>query len=164
MRAGQQFGAARDRCLAGLDPRDQRLAYELAAGVLRRQAELDHTIDLTRADRRLHDVLRLGVYQLRFLSRVPAHAAVSTSVDLARDAAGERAAAYVNQALRRLAEQGKGEWRRGKGPPPSHPAWLVERWRLRFGVEDTARLMEWNDAKPDVVLQPARVSASPMRE
>ncbi|HEY6785098.1 MAG TPA: transcription antitermination factor NusB, partial [Gemmatimonadales bacterium] len=95
------FDQARDRAVTTLDPRDRRLAHELAAGVLRRRAELDRTLDLSRADPRLHDVLRLGAYQLRWLDRVPAHAAVSTSVELAREAAGESASGYVNQALRR---------------------------------------------------------------
>jgi 16S rRNA (cytosine967-C5)-methyltransferase len=158
VRRGARFGDARDRCLAALDPRDRRLAYELAAGVLRRRAALDRALDLSRADARLHDVLRLGAYQLWFLSRVPPHAAVSTSVDLAREEAGERAAGYVNQALRRVAGEIEGEGGRGKGKgaAATHPRWLLARWRARFGAADTAQLVAWNDAKPDLVIQPAR--------
>lgn len=153
MRAGAPFGEARDHHLAGLDGRDRRLAYELAAGVLRRQAPLDRTLDLSRADHRLHDILRLGAYQLRFLSRVPPHAAVGTSVELAREAAGEGAARYVNQALRRLTREGG----RGTGDAAAtHPAWLLDRWRKRFGEADARRLVEWNDTTPALVLQPAR--------
>src|SRR3989441_6208278 len=79
-----------------------RLAHELAAGVLRRRAQLDRTLPLSTADPRLHDILRLGAYQLRALDRVPAYAAVSTSVALARETAGEAAAGVVNQTLRKL--------------------------------------------------------------
>src|SRR5258708_39575767 len=82
VRTGATFGVARDRALVGLADRDGRLAYERAAGVLRRQAALDRTLDLSRADPRLHDILRLGTYQLTALSRVPPYAAVPTTVPL----------------------------------------------------------------------------------
>src|SRR6476469_10951028 len=99
VRAGAPLATARDRHLAGLSERDRRLAYELSAGVLRQQRELDEALDLERADPRLHDVLRLGAYQLRHLNRVPAHAAVSTAVDLARETVGEASTGYVNRSL-----------------------------------------------------------------
>ena len=120
--------------------------------MLRRQSELDRALDLERADPRLHDVLRLGAYQLRCLTRVPSHAAVSTSVELARQTVGEGATGYVNQALRKLVGAGSGEPEAG----PSHPEWLVARWRNRFGVDETQRLLEWNDERPTLTLQPAR--------
>ncbi|MGH7700074.1 MAG: transcription antitermination factor NusB, partial [Gemmatimonadales bacterium] len=161
MRAGAPFGEARDRHLAELDARDRRLAYALAAGVLRRQGPLDRTLDLQRADRRLHDILRLGAYQLRFLSRVPAYAAVGTSVELARTAAGEAAARYVNRALRALARQ---QGNRERGAVASHPPWLVRRWRRQFGADEAARLVAWNDTKPPLILQPARWSGERMRD
>jgi 16S rRNA (cytosine967-C5)-methyltransferase len=157
VRAGAPLGEARDRHLGDLAERDRRLAYELSAGVLRRQAELDRALDLTRADPRLHDVLRLGAYQLRCLTRVPRHAAVSTSVELARETAGEGPARFVNQALRKLAgvPKGRGGYR-VSGTGSTHPEWLVRRWEARFGKTDTQRLMAWNDTKPGVTLQPAR--------
>ncbi len=143
---------ARDRHLTGLAERDRRLAYELSAGVLRRQRELDTALELDRADPRLHDVLRLGAYQLRWLTRVPSHAAVSTSVELARETVGEGVTGYVNHALRKLSAIGY----RVSGDGQSHPDWLVARWQSRFGQDETARLIDWNDTKPDLILQPAR--------
>jgi 16S rRNA (cytosine967-C5)-methyltransferase len=134
-----------------LPERDRRLAQELSAGVLRWRRSLDDALDLRHTDPRLHDILRLGVYQLRRLERVPAHAAVSTSVELAREMAGEKAARFVNQALRKLAT-GSGE----RGAVSTHPDWLVARWREQFGTEETARLIAWNDRKPPLVLQPLR--------
>ncbi len=151
MRAGATFQTARDRALPALAERDRRLAYELAAGVLRRRAQLDRILPLATADPRLHDILRLGAYQLRALGRVPAYAAVSTSVELAREAAGDGGARYVNQALRRLARLGSGE----RGAVPSHPHWLLARWSEHFGAEDTAKLTAWNDTRPALTLQPA---------
>ena len=155
MRAGAPLGEARDGAVSDLAERDRRLAYELSAGVLRRQSELDRALDLGRADPRLHDVLRLGAYQLRCLTRVPRHAAVSTSVELARETAGEGPARFVNQALRRLTRDAGSGMRDASS---THPAWLIARWRARFGDAETATLLAWNDAKPTLTLQPARWS------
>ncbi len=130
--------------------------------MLRRRAELDDALNLTRADPRLHDILRLGAYQLRALDRVPAHAAVSTSVELARETAGEAAAKYVNQALRKLARDGG--WGMGDASAPSHPEWLIQRWENHFGAEETRQLLAWNDARPRLVLQPARSDARRLTE
>lgn len=120
--------------------------------MLRQQRALDDALDLDQADPRLHDVLRLGAYQLRHLTRVPPHAAVSTSVDLARETVGEAGTGYVNHLLRRLSATGY----RVSGNNRSHPDWLIARWKARFGPDETARLLEWNDTKPELVLQPAR--------
>jgi 16S rRNA (cytosine967-C5)-methyltransferase len=152
VRAGAPLGAARDDAVSSLAERDRRLAYELSAGVLRRQAELDRALDLERTDPRLHDVLRLGAYQLTCLTRVPRHAAVSTSVELARETAGEGPARFVNQALRKLTGIGY----RVSGTGSTHPDWLVRRWTARFGPTETERLLAWNDAKPALTLQPAK--------
>jgi len=157
VRSGGTFQAARDQVLPTLAARDRRLAYELAAGVLRRQAELDRRLRLRGADPRLHDVLRLGAYQLAALTRVPAFAAVATSVDLAREAAGEGAARYVNQALRKL-QRGSGLGTRDSDA--THPSWLFERWCRQFGPGETHRLITWNDTKPPLTLQPVRWSIS----
>lgn len=138
--------------MRALPERDRRLAHELSAGVLRWRRALDEALDLRHTDPRLHDILRLGAYQLRRLERVPAHAAVSTSVELARETAGEPAARYVNQALRKLARAGSTE----HGAVESHPDWLLARWRDQFGSGDTARLVEWNDNRRPLVLQPLR--------
>ena len=123
--------------------------------MLRWRRELDGTLDLRHADPRLHDILRLGAYQLRRLERVPAHAAVSTSVELARETAGEPAARYVNQALRRLAEAATAT-DTARGAVSTHPDWLVARWQERFGGAGAAQLLAWNDRRPQLVIQPAQ--------
>lgn len=168
VRAGRPLDAALDGALKGLDEADRRLAHEMAAGVLRRQSALDArlaplvTREWGRVPPRLQDLLRLGAYQIVALDRVPPHAAVDTCVSLAREEGGPRAGGFVNAVLRRL----------GGGPEPapasaasdagslaerhSHPPWLVQRWLERFGPDDTRRLLEWNDRRPRLVLQPAR--------
>ena len=153
VRSGGTFQAARDQVLPALAGRDRRLAYELAAGVLRRQADLDRRLALRSADPRLHDVLRLGAYQLAALARVPPYAAVATSVELAREVVGEPAARFVNQALRKL-QRGSGLGTRDSAT--THPRWLFERWRRQFGLGETQRLIAWNDTKPALTLQPVR--------
>ncbi len=160
VRAGATLQGARDGALANLIERDRRLAYELAAGVLRRRAQLDRMLELGSADPRLHDVLRLGAYQLRALARVPPYAAVSTSVELARELAGERAAGYVNRMLRQLSRDA-GCGMRDAGE--THPRWLLERWRRRFGHAETERLVTWNDSKPGLIVQPARWDTENLR-
>jgi len=127
--------------------------------VLRRQRELDTALELDRADPRLHDVLRLGAYQLRWLTRVPSHAAVSTSVELARQTVGEGVTGYVNHALRKLS----GARRTEQGAETTHPDWLVARWSARFGVDETMDLVRWNDRRPAITLQPARWNLDRLR-
>ena len=118
-------------------------------------------------------VLRLGVYQLDELDRVPPHAAVSTSVDLAREVAGAKAAGFVNAVLRRAGEAGAAE-RAGTSTEASpaspalsarysHPDWLVARWLERFGPESTEALLAWNNRRPVLVVQPGRESESQIR-
>jgi 16S rRNA (cytosine967-C5)-methyltransferase len=168
VRAGRPLDAALDGALRSLDEADRRLAHEMAAGVLRRQSALDArlaplvTRDWAKVPPRLQDLLRLGAYQLVELDRVPPHAAVDTSVSLAREEGGPRAGGFVNAVLRRLGPQPEpapdtsGPDAAALAARHSHPLWLVERWLERFGPDETRRLLEWNDRRPRLVLQPAR--------
>jgi 16S rRNA (cytosine967-C5)-methyltransferase len=165
--------------MKGLEGADRRLAHELAAGVLRRQTELDSRLErhvprgLGSVPPLIRGVLRLGVYQLDQLDRVPPHAAVSTSVDLAREVAGAKAAGFVNAVLRRAGEAGNRGPTEETLPAPSalkalsarysHPDWLVSRWIERFGAEDTEALLGWNNRRPVLVVQPGRESEAQIR-
>ncbi|HET9066409.1 MAG TPA: 16S rRNA (cytosine(967)-C(5))-methyltransferase RsmB [Gemmatimonadales bacterium] len=149
--------------MAGLPDADRRLAHELAAGVLRSGDALDAIIAplLTRGidhtDPSVLEILRLGVYQLRELERVPAHAAVATAVSLTRERVGERLTGVVNAVLRRvtrLPPETRAATDTDLATRYSHPAWLVDRWLARFGVDDTTALLEWNNAHPMLVVQP----------
>lgn len=109
VRHGVPFDVALKRAVRDLEPEDRRLAHELAAGVFRNRTALDRTlgsaiergIDSVRAD--ALDVLRLGAFQLTMLDRVPPHAAVQTTVGVARRLGGRRIAGFINAVLRRLA-------------------------------------------------------------
>lgn len=164
---GRPFDRALDRAVAGLDDDDRRLAHELAAGVLRQRNHLDGLLaphvhrGLAGVHPPLRDVLRLGAYQLDALDRVPPHAAVDTSVSLARQVGGVGSTGFVNAVLRKVAVELKVAAHTppfGTEVPLSHPDWLVERWRARFGREETEALMVWNDTPPPLILQPARWS------
>jgi 16S rRNA (cytosine967-C5)-methyltransferase len=126
----------------GLSGRDAALATELAYGTLRGQGSYDAIIavcsdrDLDRLDPPLLEVLRLGAHQL-LATRIAAHAAVATSVDLAKDVAGPRPAGFVNAVLRRVATRDLGSWLEIAAPSRaddlvghlavrySHPRWIV---------------------------------------
>ena len=179
MREGRPFDAALDRAVERLAEPDRRLAHELAAGVLRSQSALDARLaphvprGWSRVPAPLQELLRLGAYQLTALDRVPAHAAVDTSVRLAREAGGERATGFVNAVLRAVTRLAPAEPPSLPGSPAgepaaaeplaarlataaSHPDWLVRRWLDRYGEADTERLLAWNNTRPRLVLQAAR--------
>jgi 16S rRNA (cytosine967-C5)-methyltransferase len=168
VRGGRPFDAALDRAVRQLGEADRRLAHELAAGVLRGQRALDARLAPLVARGwdsvapALKEVLRLGAFQLTALDRVPAHAAVDTSVALAKETAGIKAGGFVNAVLRRLGSAPERTKPEGAASPgelaesASHPTWLVERWLERFGPEETAALLRWNNTRPRLVLQPAR--------
>jgi 16S rRNA (cytosine967-C5)-methyltransferase len=184
VRRGTPFDAALDRSVGQLDDADRRLAHELAAGVLRRQSALDAALarhvprGLAKVPPPLHDLLRLGAYQLTALDRVPVHAAVDTSVRLAREVGGARATGFVNAVLRAVARDTAGGRATGDAGPgdaagqdaaalaerESHPEWLVRRWLARYGPEGTKRLLRWNNTRPRLVLQPARASTDELAE
>ena len=173
VRAGRPFEAALDRAVKSLAEPDRRLAHELAAGVLRSQTALDERLaplvprGWASVAPELKEVLRLGAFQLTALDRVPAHAAVDTSVALAKEAGGPRAGGFVNAVLRRIGRLGKVATGAGAEPTAaaladaaSHPRWLVDRWLARFGPAETEALLRWNNTRPRLVLQPAREPAA----
>jgi 16S rRNA (cytosine967-C5)-methyltransferase len=159
---------------AGLSAADRGLAFELVLGTLAWQGRLDHHLaGLVR--RPLADVeppvlaaLRLGLFQLLFLDRVPAYAAVDASVRLVRRL-GRGAAGLVNAVLRRASRLGRTglvlpacddplerlalEW--------SHPRWLVARWATEFGTEALPRLLAANNTRGPTAIRVNRRRTDP---
>lgn len=138
---------------------DQRLVKELVYGVIRWRATLDHLIDRQvarrRPDERLRQLLRLGLYQMFWLDRIPDHAAVNETVALARRLGGTAGAGFLNAILRAMARQKEATRQylaelKLKQPALgySHPEWLVERWMTRWGQEATRQFLEWNNTPP----------------
>jgi len=143
----------------GLSGRDAALATELAYGTLRGQGSYDAIIAvcsdraLDRLDPPLREVLRLGAHQL-LATRIAAHAAVATSVDLAKDVAGPRPAGFVNAVLRRVATRDLQGWLEIAAPSRaddlvghlavrhSHPRWIVEALAEALGETPDGGLAE----------------------
>jgi 16S rRNA (cytosine967-C5)-methyltransferase len=149
---------------AGVRADDAALATEIALGVLRWRGLLDFLLQralqkpVERLDLPVAIALRMGLYQLRLLERIPARAAVNESAELVKSARKSSAVSLVNAVLRRLAAE-------AKEPPEkflpadlslgerlsllhSHPAWLVERWLARLGETQTASLLQANNETP----------------
>jgi len=144
--------------LAGsaLDARDRALATELFYGCLRQRAALDWIVAQKSRQRQPRPAVavlaRLGLYQLLFLDRMPAHAAVHETVALAKRHLSAREAGFINALLRAAARE-RAALKSDLARQPmdvclSHPAWLVARWMARYGEKDTRALLEWNNAPP----------------
>ena len=146
-----------------LGAKDRGLCHELVLGVLRRQLWLDRTIEhfasrkIDSLDLAVVIALRLGLYQLRFLSRIPASAAINESVNLVKTARLTSAASFVNAVLRRATREPEYDPAASVSEPTekisietSHPQWLIERWQNQFGFEETAAMARANN-EPAVV-------------
>lgn len=141
-----------------LSAEDRALCYELTLGVLRRQLWLDRVIEhfagraSEELDAPVRRALRLGLYQLRFLTRVPASAAVNESVKLVHAARLRSAAPFVNAVLRRATREPDFDPAANVTDPlervsveTSHPAWLVARWAEAFGLEEAEAFARANN-------------------
>jgi 16S rRNA (cytosine967-C5)-methyltransferase len=155
------------------DERDRALAGEIAVGSLRWQAVADHVITafagrpVDKLDLEILTILRLSIFQLLHLDRVPAAAVVDDAVELARTAGKRSAAGFVNALLRRVSRE------RQRLPLPrepadgsnrdealaylatslSHPRWLAERWLDRYGYEAAASWARFNNAPAPLTLR-----------
>ncbi|MFN2578599.1 MAG: 16S rRNA (cytosine(967)-C(5))-methyltransferase RsmB [Pyrinomonadaceae bacterium] len=141
-----------------LTGKDRGLCHELVLGVLRRRLWLDRALEhfaarkIDSLDLPVTVALRLGLYQLRFLSRVPASAAINESVNLVKAARLKSAAPFVNGVLRGATREPNYDPRTEAKDPieriaieTSHPPWLIERWRAQFGYEEGSALARANN-------------------
>ena len=150
----------------GLRSDDRGLCHELVLGVLRRQLWLDRALEHF-AKRRMESLdlpvrlaLRLGLYQLRFLSRIPPSAAVNDSVNLVRANGLSSAAGFTNAVLRRATREPDYDPIEKVSDPieklaiaTSHPPWLVERWASALGLEEAAALARANNEPAPVAFR-----------
>jgi len=160
------------------DERDRALAAEIVMGTIRWQRSLNHIIShfarrpLNKLDVDVLTILRLSVYQLLHLDRVPASAVVDDAVDLTRAARKPSASGFVNAVLRAILRQNN---RLPLPPRPdnaadrdavlaylgithSHPDWLVERWLDRHGFDATERWVRFNNETPRLTIRANRLS------
>ena len=150
--------------LKNLSERDRALATTLVMGTLRWQLCLDAVIaPLLRAGTRLAPevaiALRMGLLQLWYLDRIPAHAALSESVELAKANGFEGMAGLVNAVLRKLQRQAPPEISRAS--VLAHPSWMVERWRTIYGAAIAQQICEADQRIPSLT---ARIGESQPKE
>ena len=156
----------------GLPPPERRLATELVFGVLRNQTLLDHYLaraGLFRADRTdapTTTTLRLGAYQIMFLSRTPDFAAVSQTVQIAKQHCGRKASGFVNALLRRLVrckssiespqvafEADEAEFIRSVALVFSFPEQLISRWSSRLRRKELVEMVSALNRAPSAAIR-----------
>jgi len=173
MRVERELSFASDllhaRDFARLSPADHGLATELVMGVLRWQSLLDSEI-LANSGQPFHKLdlevlvaLRLGLCQLRRLSRIPPRAAIHQSVELVKRAHKRSAAGFVNAILRKLAAAGDqpkiaSAHRKGitiglVAHETAHPPWMVERWARAYGVEAAQLICQYDQSVPGAAIR-----------
>lgn len=152
----------REKEVSALAPADRHLATALVLGVLRWQTWLDQQIRplLKRPNARLDSevliALRLGAFQLRFLDRIPDHAAIDESVELAKQSGHRFAAGMVNAVLRNAGAAHSRPLEEGSGKLAeiqAHPAWLVERWTEFYGLEAMRAICRHGQSQPRLSLR-----------
>jgi len=147
--------------------RDRALLTELVYGTLRWRGKIDARLQLylrrslTDTDPLIRNLLRVTVYQLLFLDKIPDYAAVHEAVQFAKAHGGEKAAGFVNAVLRSLLRekdripepQCTDDWQANRANEHSYPQWLVKRWLDYFGREETEALMRASNEIAPLVLR-----------
>lgn len=170
-------GAFSSVLLASEEPKlraaDRALTHELVLGVLRWQLWLDKIVEhfskrgVDSLDLPVRIALRMALYQIRFLNRIPASAAVNESVNLVRTAKLSSAAAFVNAVLRRAIREADfdpasetEDALQKLAIETSHPAWLINRWIDSFGLAEAESLARANNEIPPTAFRVVHARAN----
>ncbi len=159
------FADARlDQARRSFEARDSAFILELVYGTLRNRSRLDWGLNqlsaqpIHKTDVSTRNILRLGAYQLLFMDRIPASAAVNTAAELAKSHGKKQG--YVNGLLRNLDRKRDAVTYPGPEDPVrqsavvySHPEWLVRRWMQRFGIEYATTLLQENNHPAPLVVR-----------
>lgn len=144
----------RSSAIDALSAQDRNLCTALTMGVLRWQLMLDEAIaplltHKTKLDLPVRVALRMAAFQLLFLDRIPAHAAISDSVELTKRAGHRYASGLVNAVLRKLTANPKTH------PEPlcAHPAWLLQRWADSLPQESLDAICNWDQRQPPATIR-----------
>jgi len=161
-KGNDKIDTIRDKYLAGedgWDARDRKLVTELSYGVIRRVTELDHELDeivsadLKKMQHGLLAILRIGLYQIRYLDRIPVHAATDEAVKSARKKYGEKATGLVNAVLRKAASKTVTRPVDAFYVEGSHLSHWRIKWQEKFGEEKTEELINHFKKIPAVSLR-----------
>jgi 16S rRNA (cytosine967-C5)-methyltransferase len=152
---------------SGLSGPDKALLFEIVHGVMRWLGRLDWVINgfykgqFSKCVPNVKNALRVALYQILFLDKVPDYAAVNEAVDFVKKLQGQKYADQTNAILRNIIRNKDGI----RYPDPeedifaylsayySHPTWMVKRWLARFGREETEKLLASNNNKPSLTLR-----------
>lgn len=142
------------------DRRDRALFHTLLYGVLRWRAKLDWVIaqfsktPMDKIEPQILNILRIGVFQIMYLERIPASAAVNTSVEMAKTIAPEWTVKFVNGLLRNISRNHQNiSLPNSLSVIQSFPEWLIQRWSKRFGDEETRKLCEAMNRIPKITFR-----------
>ena len=146
-----------------LEAKDRALCHELTLGVLRKKNYLDRIVQsfsktkIAKLDIEVLNALRLALYQLLFLDKIPDFSAINESVNLVQMAKKTSAKGFVNAVLRRATRE-KPELKFADevervSVETSHPRWLVENWIRQFGFDETEKLAQSNNETPRLVFR-----------
>lgn len=141
---------------AELDPRDAGLAAQIVFGCLRFQGQLDYLIDHysgrpAKTQPGVRVALWMGIFQLRYLDRIPSHAAVDESVEIAKQTGKRFAAGFVNAILRKV-NRDPVAWP-SKSVELSCPEWLLEKWTRQYGAEVAAGIAREALIEPEMYVR-----------
>ncbi|MGB9074761.1 MAG: transcription antitermination factor NusB [Terriglobales bacterium] len=163
--------------MAKFSPSDHGLATELVMGVLRWRSWLDQRLarassqKLERLDPEVLAALRLGMYQLQFLSRVPGRAAIFESVELVKAARKRSAAPFTNAVLRKAAAEPAADVFAGieraalpqtLAETSAHPGWMVARWVERYGLAGAIQICLHDQAVPVTAIHVQAIHVQPI--
>ena len=150
---------------------DKGLMNEIVTGVIRWKMKLDWVLtgffhgNFTKAETNIKNALRVALYQIQFLDRVPHSAAVNEAVEFTKRLRGQKAADLVNAILRNIIRNIENirypdpeeDKTRNLAVVESHPIWMTKRWIERYGYDDAKRMMEANNTIPDLALRVNRL-------
>ena len=160
--AGNQFAESVLReqlSQSSLKPIDRHMVQEMVFGVIRNMILLDTWID-EKATRppgktRTRTILRLGLYQIAFMDRIPEHAAVHETVATARDLRLHSQSGFINAILRGFLREKAiflkrlEDWKTTQANIAySHPNWLFKKWKKQFGDTEANKILQWNNQIP----------------
>ena len=145
-----------------LDGKDKALLFEIVHGVIRWLGRIDWVLtgfykgQFSKCIPNVKNSLRVALYQILFLDRVPDHAAVNESVEFVKKLQGEKSANLTNAVLRNIIRNRNGIRYPNRKEEPvhylsayySHPTWMVKRWVKRYGEKETEKLLIANNKKP----------------
>jgi 16S rRNA (cytosine967-C5)-methyltransferase len=158
-----------------LSDQDKGLLNEIVTGVIRWQMKLDWVLNgfyrgnFPKADINVKNAMRVALYQMMFLERIPHHAAVNEAVEFVKRLRSERYAGVVNGVLRNI-QRHLHEIRYPDRSENlihhlsvfySHPIWIVRRWLERYGEEETEKLLAANNEKPPLTIRINKIKIQP---